>query len=88
MAGSRPPRPFWSRTLETLLAPQHRAWRGDLPIATAFWGHGVLVSLVLILAYVDATLRHDRLSRQILLTLFLIYTPWVLVAIWRCASAG
>lgn len=74
------------RVLEPMLRPQLRAWRGESPPALAFWGHGVFFSLVMILAYVDALFRADRLVQQALLTVFLLYTPWVLVAIWRCAG--
>lgn len=66
--------------------PQIAAWRGQAPLAHVFWGQGVLVSIALILVYVDALYRHDQITEQVVLTLFQVYSIWVLVAIWRCAA--
>ncbi|HEX5379074.1 MAG TPA: hypothetical protein VFW47_10895 [Phenylobacterium sp.] len=66
--------------------PQILAWRGEAPLALTFWGHGVFVSSIQILAYIDALYRHARNLQQGLLTVFMLYTGWVLVAIWRCAA--
>jgi hypothetical protein len=88
LTAPEPRRSLWRRALEGLLRPQLRAWRGELPLTLAFWGHGVFVSLVLILAFVDALMRRDAFTQQILLILFLVYTPWALVAIWRCAGSA
>jgi hypothetical protein len=82
----KPPPSRWSKILEVVLRPQIRAWRGEAPLALTFWGHGVFVSLIQILAYIDALYRHAETLQQGLLTVFMLYTGWVLVAIWRCAA--
>ena len=46
----------------------------------------MFVSVALILVYVDALYRHDQITEQVMLTLFQVYSIWVLVAIWRCAA--
>ena len=46
----------------------------------------VFVSVALILVYVDALYRQDETTQQVMLTLFQLYSMWVLVAIWRCAA--
>lgn len=79
---------LWRRVLNVLAGPQLRAWRGEASAAATFWAHGVLASLVLVLGYIDAELRHDRITKQALLTLFMLYTPWALVALWRCAGGS
>lgn len=78
----------WIRVLETLFEPQVRAWRGETPLVLTFWGHGVFVSVVMSLVYLHAHYRENLLLEQLMLTLFLLYTPWVLVAVWRCAETA
>lgn len=46
----------------------------------------MFVSVALILVYIDALYRHDEITEQVMLTLFQLYSMWVLVAIWRCAD--
>lgn len=67
-------------------SPQIAAWRGQAPLAHVFWGQGVFVSAALILVYVDALYRRDQITQQVMLTLFQLYSIWVLIAIWRCAA--
>ena len=69
-----------------VFAPQVRAWRGKADLRLAFFGHGVFVSAVLALAYLDAMLRGERIVQQALLTATAVYTAWVLAAVWRCAE--
>lgn len=52
------------------------------------WAQGVLPSLVLIMIYVDAIYRRDLITQQAALSGFLLYSGWVLVAIWRCAAGA
>lgn len=69
-----------------MFGPQIRAWRGEAPVGPVIWGQGILPSLVLIMAYVDALYRRDPITQQGVLTAFLLYSGWVLVCIWRCAA--
>ncbi len=48
----------------------------------------MFVSVALILVYIDALYRHDEITEQVMLTLFQLYSMWVLVAIWRCAACA
>ncbi len=87
--GRQPPEPppsQWRKLLAVAFGPQIAAWRGQAPLAHVFWGQGVFVSVALILVYVDALYRHDQITEQVMLTLFQVYSIWVLVAIWRCAA--
>jgi hypothetical protein len=61
------------------------AWRGKGNLFVVFWGYGVLLSGVLIAAFVSALYRGDAMLQQLLLGVFAIYTAWVLVSVWRCA---
>jgi hypothetical protein len=51
-----------------------------------FWGYGVLASSVLALLYALAIQQGQVALQQALLLLLAGYTPWILVAIWRCAG--
>lgn len=82
----QPPRSRWIRVTRILFGPQIRAWRGEAPVGQVIWGQGLLPSLVLIAAYVDAVYRHDLITQQGALSAFQLYSGWVLVAIWRCAA--
>ncbi|MBR0647564.1 hypothetical protein [Plastoroseomonas hellenica] len=75
-----------------------RHWRGDLPLVVAFWVNGVLLGLVVLLAWRlarepveramaaagPATLR-TALAGAMLAGILLL--AWQLVGIWRAASA-
>lgn len=87
--GRQPPEPSasrWRKLLAAAFGPQIAAWRGQAPLAHVFWGQGVFVSVALILVYIDALYRHDEITEQVALTVFQLYSLWVLVAIWRCAA--
>lgn len=72
--------------LRMVFRPQIRAWKGEAPLGPVIWGQGILPSLVLIVAYVDALYRHDPITQQAVLSAFQLYSGWALVAIWRCAA--
>lgn len=75
-----------SGVLPLLFEPELRAWRGQLPLATAFWNFGVLRSAVLALLYILAAENGRLALQQGLLVAFAAYTVWILVAVWRCAD--
>lgn len=77
-----------SKAFNTLFGPQIRAWRGDAPLGAAFWGYGALMSLAVIAVFLGAMFRGDALVQQAMLILFVLYTAWVLVVIWRCAGSA
>ncbi|HEY9217053.1 MAG TPA: hypothetical protein VIO94_03320 [Phenylobacterium sp.] len=68
------------------LSPQLRAWRGEAPLGEVFWVQGAFVSLTIALGFAAAFLAGDRSLALQLLLVFLSYTAWVVVAIWRCAE--
>lgn len=74
--------------MKGLFASPIRAWNGDAPLGQVFWGYGVLISALLIAAFINALYRNDIWVQEILLVVFLAYTVWILTAIWRCSAAG
>ncbi len=60
-------------------------WRGEGPLWRAYWLYGVVVSLVLAGLYVWLLSAGNLLAQQLLLPLLLLYTAWIVVAVWRCA---
>lgn len=72
----------------------HYLWRGEMPLARAFWGLGVLAAVLFNTAYmvieahsIDLAIR--GIHRPLMITLLIvqyIYTPLVFVAIWRSAG--
>lgn len=80
------PPPRWVRIVRLVFGPQIRAWRGEAPLGQVVWGQGILPSLVLIVAYLDALYRHDPITQQAMLSVFQLYSGWALVSIWRCAA--
>lgn len=72
--------------LGRFFAPELRAWRGDVPLAAVFWGYGVFLSSELAALYALAVYLNQLLIQQMLIIVFGIYTPWILVVIWRCAD--
>ena len=69
-----------------LVRPEVMAWRGQRPLAATFWGHGVLVSLVLMVLHATALGQGQLLVEQRLIVVSALYTPWIVVSIWRCAE--
>ncbi len=67
-------------------APELRAWRGNLPLAAVFWGYGVFVSGELAALYALAVYLQQPLVQQMLIVVFGVYTPWILIVIWRSAD--
>ena len=65
-----------------------RAWRGNEPLERVFWGYGVLGSGILIAVYFLAVDQNRIAVAQAFLLLFLGYTIWLLVALWRCSAAA
>ncbi|MCB1461290.1 MAG: hypothetical protein KDJ90_02410 [Nitratireductor sp.] len=64
--------------------PELSAWRGRMPLWKVFWGHGVLVSSLLVWIYALANYQDRVVLREVTILVFAAYTVWVLVAIWRC----
>lgn len=66
--------------------PEIRAWHGGEPLLKVFWGYGVLTSSILALLYVFALYGNRYAIQQILLLVFVAYTVWILISVWRCAD--
>lgn len=62
-----------------------RYWSGEGPLWPVFWLYGVLASFVLIAIFGYALAAGHLLAQQVLLPLFLGYTIWIVVSVWRCA---
>lgn len=69
-----------------MVAPERRAWQGRMPLATVFWGYGVVVSLALALLYATALDLGQVALQQGLILVCAAYTVWIVVAIWRSAD--
>ena len=74
------------RFLARFFDPEIRAWRGEMPLAVVFWGHGVLASCVLAVLHARTLDRGQLLFQQALIFLSVLYTWWILFVIWRCAE--
>jgi hypothetical protein len=72
--------------IERHLVPELRAWRGELSLAAAFWIYGVFVSAELVMLHAIALYLDQIWVQQVVILVFALYTPWILVAIWRCAD--
>lgn len=72
--------------IERLLVPELRAWRGETSLAVVFWVYGVFVSAELAMLYAIALYLDQLWVQQTTILTFALYTPWILVAIWRCAG--
>lgn len=72
--------------LIALFGTEIRAWRGLESLGKIFWGYGILGSAALAALYVVAMNEGRSTVLELLLLSFALYTPWLLVAIWRCAS--
>lgn len=77
---------YLSWVLGRYLIPELRAWRGEMPLAAVFWGYGVFVSGELVVLYAIALYLVQLLVQQALIVVIALYTPWILVVIWRCAD--
>lgn len=65
-----------------------RACDGLLPLWKVFWGYGVVASFVMIGLYAIALSERQVAVQQALLMLFIAYTVWILVSVWRCAETS
>ena len=63
-----------------------RVWRGQAPLGIVFWGYGVGASSVIAVLYATVLISEELALQQVLNTLSLLYTIWILVAIWRSSS--
>ncbi len=63
-----------------------RTWRGQVPLGIVFWGYGVGASSVIAVLYATVLISEELALQQVLNTLSLLYTIWILVAIWRSSS--
>jgi hypothetical protein len=71
--------------LASFLAPELRAWRGQMALPVVFWGYGVAASLVFAILHATALDAGQLALQQSLILISAAYTVWILVAIWRCA---
>lgn len=71
-----------------LFEPEIRAWQGKAPLGRVFWVYGVVTSAGLGAIYLLALAAGRRDVQQALILIFLAYTLWILVAVWRCAGAA
>ncbi|MBA3041012.1 MAG: hypothetical protein KJ670_04075 [Alphaproteobacteria bacterium] len=55
-------------------------------MAGVFWVYGVFVSAELAMLHVIALYLDQLWVQQAAILAFALYTPWILVAIWRCAE--
>lgn len=64
-----------------------KAWKGKEPLWRVFWLYGVLTSALVtaVFLWIVATDVESFGLRQLLLIVFVPYTAWILVSIWRCA---
>jgi hypothetical protein len=69
-----------------LFEPEIRAWQGRVPLGRVFWVYGVLTSAGLAIVYLLALAAGRRDAQQALILIFVAYTFWILVAVWRCAG--
>lgn len=67
-------------------AVEIRAWHGEEPLWKVFWVYGVATSVTIVALYVVAFYDGRMALRQVLLPCFAVYTTWILVSVWRCAS--
>lgn len=72
--------------IERHLVPELRAWRGEMSLAAVFWIYGVFVSAELVMLHGIALYLDQLWVQQVVILVFALYTPWILVAIWRCAD--
>lgn len=72
--------------IERHLVPELRAWRGQMSLAAVFWIYGVFVSAELAMLHVIALYLDQIWVQQAVILALALYTPGILVAIWRCAD--
>jgi len=66
-------------------APELRAWQGRMSLPVVFWGYGVATSMTLAILHATALEAGQLTLQQVLILISVVYTVWILVAIWRCA---
>lgn len=62
-----------------------RYWSGDGPLWRVYWIHGVATSAVLAGIYAVALAVPILWLQQVMLPVFVAYTSWIVVSVWRCA---
>jgi hypothetical protein len=67
------------------LAALHRYWTSNGPLWRVFWIYGVATSAVLAAIYAFALAESVIWLEQIMLPIFVAYTLWIVVSVWRCA---
>ncbi|MCW3784393.1 hypothetical protein, partial [Defluviimonas salinarum] len=71
--------------IAALVAPEIRAWNGEMPLPVVFWLYGVAASVVLGTLYATSVFLEQHRLEQGLLLLFAAYSIWLPVSIWRSA---
>lgn len=74
------------RWLSLFLAPELRAWRGEMALWKVYWGYGVFTSALLALLMFEALREQQLWMQQGLLFALVLYTIWILISVWRCAQ--
>jgi len=63
-----------------------RLWRGQIPLATTYWGYGVVGNTVCAVLFVEARERLRPLAAALVGIFVLAYSVLVLFGIWRSAG--
>lgn len=64
-----------------------RLWRGEVPLATAYWAYWVFVDFLLILAMkqVERLSGEDSIAIKGFAILFFLYQIFICISIWRAS---
>jgi hypothetical protein len=75
------------KAFQAFFNPEIRAWRGEQPLKTVFWGYGFLVNLSVGAIYYLSLDVAQTAHQQALLIFITAYMVWLLVSIWRSTNA-
>lgn len=59
-----------------------------MALPVVFWGYGVATSMALAILHATALDAGQLAFQQMLIVFSVVYTVWILVAIWRCAPSA
>jgi hypothetical protein len=86
MWGGKTDRSNVTKFAANFFAAEIRAWHGEEALWKVFWVYGVATSVTIVALYIVAFYDGRMALRQVLLPCFAVYTAWILVSVWRCAS--
>lgn len=78
--------PSFRSALSLFFGPEIRVWRGEASLRLVFWGYGVVVSSIVVALFATAYNLNQIAFQQTLIVLSALYTGWIVIGIWRCAS--